>query len=406
MKNILYISSLCSPRVIDYIFNTSVIKPGLAVQKFHRLLAEGLAFHNKYCCVETLSIIPVVSKSHHQRLWNIPSEVIDNIHYKYIPTINLPVLKNVIIFIYAFSKTTLWNLVRRREDKVAIFDVRSLTVTTSALLACKLTNTKTIAIVTDVPNLTMRDSYQQNDVKSKVINSFITKIIGNFDGYLLLTEPMNEVVNRHHKPYIIMEGLVDAKMVANTNLLEHKSSERILIYAGGIYEKYGIKKLIEAFSKLEDDDLRLHIYGHGEMEKDMPYYMSLDKRVVYRGIVSNNIVVERQLEATLLINPRSSTEEFTKYSFPSKNMEYMASGTPIVTTLLPGMPKEYIPFVYLFTDESIDGIYQTLNNLLLKPKEELNEFGYHAKQFVLENKSNYSQAKRLLSFLEEIDVFF
>ena len=82
----------------------------------------------------------------------------------------------------------------------------------------------------------------------------------------------------------------------------------------------------------------------------------------------------------------------------------MASGTPIMTTLLPGMPIEYIPFVYLFTDESIDGIYQTLNNLLLKPKEELSEFGFHAKQFVLENKSNYIQAKRLLSFVEDIDV--
>ncbi len=403
MKKIFYISTLCSPWLIDYIFNTSVIKPGLAVQKFHRLLVEGLAFHNKSCCVETLSTLPISSKIHHQRLWNISSEVLDNIHYKYIPTINLPVLKNVIICIYAFVKTALWNLVGRREDKVAIFDVRNLTITISALLACKLTNTKSIAIVTDLPNL-ITEGHMPNNLTSKVFNSLLTKILGYFDGYLLLTEQMNEVVNRHHKPYIIMEGLIDAKMVATTNLLELKSSERILLYAGGIYEKYGIKKLIEAFLKLEDDDLRLHIYGEGEMKKDMPYYMSLDKRVVYQGIVPNNIVIERQLEATLLINPRSSTEEFTKYSFPSKNMEYMASGTPIVTTLLPGMPIEHIPFVYLFTDESIDGIYQTLNNLLLKPKEELHKFGYHAKQFVLENKSNYIQAKRLLSFLEDIDV--
>ena len=120
MKNILYISTSSSPRLIDYIFNTSVIKPGLAVQKFHRLLANGLAFNNKSCCVETLTHIPVASKTHHQRLWNIPSEVIDNIHYKYITTINLTVIKNVIIFVYAFVKTALWNLIGRQEDKVAI----------------------------------------------------------------------------------------------------------------------------------------------------------------------------------------------------------------------------------------------------------------------------------------------
>ena len=55
--------------------------------------------------------------------------------------------------------------------------------------------------------------------------------------------------------------------------------------------------------------------------------------------------VAEELKATLLVNPRPTTEEFTIYSFPSKNMEYMASGTPLLTTKLPGMPEEYHQYV-------------------------------------------------------------
>lgn len=64
----------------------------------------------------------------------------------------------------------------------------------------------------------------------------------------------------------------------------------------------------------------------------------------------------RNKKATLLINPRPSNEEFTKYSFPSKNLEYMASGTPLLATDLPGIPAEYKRYEYIIENENIDGI--------------------------------------------------
>ena len=36
-------------------------------------------------------------------------------------------------------------------------------------------------------------------------------------------------------------------------------------------------------------------------------------------------IVKEEKKSTLLVNPRFTNEEYTKYSFPSKNMEYMAS---------------------------------------------------------------------------------
>lgn len=401
-KNILYISSLCSPDLLNYIFSTSSEKPGQAVQKFHRLLVEGLAMNNEICIVETLSTIPVSPHSHKKRIWNNKSETIGSINFNYIPTINLPILKNIMVLSISFIKVLLWNLSKLKKDKVVICDPLNFNISASALLACKLTGVKTIAILTDLPVLMNPISYNKKKIKYIVYDFIVSKLLLKFNGYILLTSQMNQIVNPKHKPYLVMEGLVDTKMETSLNLIENKAKTRILIYAGGIYEKYGIKKLIEAFMRLEDDNLRLNIYGSGEMEKDMPYYMQTDSRIQYQGIINNNIVVEKLITATLLINPRPSHEEFTKYSFPSKNMEYMVSGTPLVTTRLPGMPQEYEPFVYLFEDESVEGMHLTLKLLLSKPPKELHKFGLYAKNWVLNEKSNYKQSLRVLEFINEI----
>lgn len=403
MKNlqkneILYLSGLCSPNFKDYLFKTLKAKPGQEAQKFHQLLVEGFGMYPDACQIETLSVIPVISKSHKKRFWNSPSEKVGNILYNYIPMINLPILKDFTVFIYSFFKIFSWSLLKKGRNKVVICDTLKFSIASAGTLACKFARIKIVGIITDLPDL-MVGNKRKYDFKYKVYKRLSYSLISNYDKYVILTDQMNDVVNPYHKPYIIMEGLVDIEMTKRNNSLVLKDFNRILLYAGGIYEKYGIKKLIEAFMRLHDENLRLHIYGPGDMQSEMPYYMNLDNRIVYKGIVPNNEVVDAQLKATLLINPRPTDEDFTKFSFPSKNMEYMVSGTPILTTKLPGMPLEYYEYVYFFEDESVEGMTNTLKDLLLKPDKELMCFGSKARQFVLNNKSNLIQAKRILDFL-------
>lgn len=225
----------------------------------------------------------------------------------------------------------------------------------------------------------------------KICNFFMCR----YDSYIILTEQMNSIVNPNQKSYVVVEGMVDFNMETVTNTLDNKYSEKIIIYAGALYEKYGVKKLIEAFIKLRMDDARLWLFGSGEMEGEIRNYEKIDSRIRYFGVVPNEIVVREELKATLLVNPRPSDEEFTKYSFPSKNMEYMVSGTPILTTPLQGMPKEYYDFVYLFEDESEEGITKTLFYILSLSKTELHEKGRNAKEFVLKKKSNLVQANNI-----------
>ena len=112
-------------------------------------------------------------------------------------------------------------------------------------------------------------------------------------------------------------------------------------------------------------------------------------------------IVDKERKATLLINPRPTHEKFVKYSFPSKNMEYMASGTPLLTTKLTGMPKDYYPYIYLFDEESVDGYACALERVLGLSSEELFEKGRIAKQFVLEKKNYLVQTDRILNLIFE-----
>ncbi len=395
--HIQYVSTVCSQRVLKNIFDSSIVKPGLAVQKFHRLILEGLSSH-KDIQVKTLSSLPIIPSSNDRLVWNLKSEIVKDIQFNYIPIVNLPVLKNLIVAIYTFIKIFATNLFRNRNKNVVICDVLNLSITVSAVLACKLSNSKVIALVTDLPSLMVSSSSKRITICTNLISQFISV----FDGYILLTEQMNEVVNPRKRPHIVMEGLVDINMASSVNSLRIKATERIILYAGGIYEKYGVKKLIDAFMLLDDETLRLVIFGSGEMEKDMDSYMLLDNRIIYKGVVHNDEVVRMELEATLLVNPRPTNEEFTKYSFPSKNMEYMVSGTPLLTTLLPGMPSEYYPYVYHFADESITGMAHTLKDILAIEKTELNCFGNKAKLFVLNEKNNIKQANRIINFLSKL----
>ena len=395
---ILYISSVCSPKVLEYIFNTAIIKPGQAIQKFHRLLIGGFSKNKEICEIEVLSSLPISPNGHTRKIWNIKTDRWHGVSFNYVFTLNIPIIKNLIVFILTFSKVLFWRFKNLKEDKIVISDILNISVFWSAFLACKMTKQPIAVIITDLPVHMVSDSRNLSFFK-RVYLQLGSFIIKHVDYYIGLTEQMNVEVNPLGKPFLVMEGLVDEAILSlNHEVIPYKE-KKIILYAGGIYEKYGVKKLLDAFVDLKDENYELHIYGDGDLEDAMTNYTELDTRIHYFGVVPNSVVVQELFNASLLVNPRPASEEFTKFSFPSKNMEYMVSGTPLLTTVLPGMPKEYHEYVYLLEDESLEGFRNTIQEILSKSSTELNAFGKKSKDFVLNNKSNVIQAKRIINFL-------
>ena len=80
----------------------------------------------------------------------------------------------------------------------------------------------------------------------------------------------------------------------------------------------------------------------------------------------------------------------------------MVSGTPVLTTKLPCFPDEYLPYLYLFHEETVDGMYKDLYEVLSLDNEELEEKGKACRDFVLREKNNVVQSKRILDLINAV----
>jgi glycosyltransferase involved in cell wall biosynthesis len=400
-KNILYVSNVCEPRLFEEIFNKSIIKPGQAAQKFQFLLLEGFAEQIEVNELKTLSVLPITQTINNKIFWKEKSVKSKRIQFSYVPLIQIPVIKDIVVLLFTFLKVFKSNFKSSQSEKVVIANVLNLVVSIASITACKLSGVKCIALITDLPTFMNPVDGGKLQLKFKYYKILANYFINKYDGYVLLTEQMNAVVNPSNKPYLIMEGLVDNNMKEEHVIT--KNEKRVILYAGALYEKYGVKNLVDAFSNIQDDTAELHLYGGGDMSLLLPDYQKKDSRIKYFGIVPNSQVVKALSEATLLINPRPTHEEFTKYSFPSKNVEYMVSGTPLICTNLPGMPSEYHNYIYLLESDDVPTIELKLRELLLLSAEELMEKGKVAKEFVLREKSNINQTNRIIHFINSID---
>ncbi len=236
---------------------------------------------------------------------------------------------------------------------------------------------------------------------SDFLKRFNNRLFRKTDAFILLTDEMSKRVNPDNKPYIVLEGHVDANapQPEEQTPYELEDGKRVIMYAGSLKRIYGIVNLVEGFIKADIPDAELRIYGDGDYRKELEQLAGQYPSVHYLEIKRNAEIVEEEQKASLLVNPRPRAPEYTKYSFPSKNMEYMASGTPTLTTKLPGMPTEYYPYVYLLEDESPDGVAAKLREIFSAPFEERKQKALSARRFVSENKSNIVQSRKILDFL-------
>jgi glycosyltransferase involved in cell wall biosynthesis len=224
------------------------------------------------------------------------------------------------------------------------------------------------------------------------------KLQSRYDGYIYLTEAMAQVV-APGKPYMVMEGIAD---LSNVVPPEEKTGIKAVMYAGMLHEKYGIPELLEAFSNLDRADTELWLFGDGTAVPRILQAAERDSRIRYFGTVTRGEILDYERKATLLVNPRDPGEDFTQYSFPSKTIEYMLSGTPLLTTRLKGIPEGYFDYVFSANTNSPEELTRVLCHALAHTPEQLRKFGTDAQQFIVKNKGAQGQTARILEFFEEV----
>lgn len=391
LYNIHIYNTLCSNRTYDILFKEHGVTSGNAAQYFYYLLATGLA-EQKNVTVKVNSLLPVNSKDQKKVFWKSENNIENNIWFKSIPIINIILLRNILVNIYVFFQILFTRFPKNKEN-IILTDFLKLTLNLSVILASKIRGVKTITVITDMPGEGVTQATFLGRVRDK-INIYLT-----YDFYVCVTKQLNKQLNRKNKPAVIIESFANICLKDVPNLFENKFSERVLVYAGSLYERYGLKTLIEAFIQIPDADLRLYFYGIGPFKEEIDKFAKLDPRVKYKGVVNHSEMMQVLIRSTLLINPRPSHEVFTRYSYPSKNLEYMSTGTPLLTTKLQGIPADHEQYIFVIEEESIQGVKKAIQKILKMDLNDIHAFGLRSKNFVLLKKNNIKQASKIISIL-------
>lgn len=382
---ILYLSALAAPSVYLKRLEEGSLTGGYQVQRFNGSIVRGLA---ELTDVTALSALPF------KRGVAAPRTDVCEAGARFISIENTAGLlhkpANIIRLVREGSRVL---SEVRGEESLIICDAVSHAASAAALRLSKKFGIPAVAIVTDLPEV-------MYDGRQNLFGRISASLMKKYSAYILLTEAMDPIANPKGRPHVVMEGLCAPDSVEPRR--PHKSGPRIAVYSGSLWrESAGLERLIEGFRLAAIENCELHFYGTGELEGDILRAHEECSAIRYMGSLDNESMARRLRECDLLINPRPSDADFCKYSFPSKTMDYMASGVPVLMTRLPGVPSEYLERVFLIEDESPSGMAAALSEVLSKSESELFEFGEEARRFVLTEKSYSAQCRRLAEFFRE-----
>ena len=313
---------------------------------------------------------------------------------------NLMVYKTYSMENVLYKYISKWANVNNSEDELIILTYTPYFPFINAVNKIKKRhpNVKLVSIVTDLVDDMMNFASNKNILKQLQVILEIKetkKLYKNIDKFVLLSTHMEEKIPEAKGRSIVVEGICSEKSYVPII----KSEVRTILYTGTLQEFSGVRDLVNAFLNTSNLNYRLIICGKGKLSQFITDASKKDSRIIYKGMLPREEVLKLQKEATLLINPRKPSHSITKYSFPSKTMEYLSSGTPMIGYKLEGIPKEYYNYYYTIDDLSDETLVKTIDKTLSLPHDVLNEKAQSAYHFIMDNKTAQKQVKRIIDFI-------
>ena len=315
--------------------------------------------------------------------------------------INLPWFKQQMRTWIAARKLKAWIRSNAQNRTVVIYTQYLPYMRAIAKVKKQFPELKAAVIITDLPNDLGLPSGRKGLMKrleTKMGEQSIA-LCREMDGFILLTEPMAEALNISHKPYVVIEGLIQETQ--NANLFQDISNEKpVILYTGTLEQGLGIAEMLEAFEQMPEYEL--WVCGQGNMRAEVEAAANRCANIRYYGFVPQKEALALQARADALINPRQPNSVFTKYSFPSKTLEYMRSGKPVLCCKLEGIPADYDEYLHYMPATGSSGIKAAVAKLMQLPVDARISMGKAAQAYVYEHKNPKVQCRKLVALLRKL----
>lgn len=317
---------------------------------------------------------------------------------KFLPTLNIKLVKNFIWNILSYLFILKWAAQYKRENRnILVYNIYLPSIST-LYNAAKRTKSKLFAILYDlgVPpkrlglsKVTMW-AYRVGERKAK-------KYIPKLDGRVVINE---KIVTDYapEKDYLLIDGGINQKVADHLFPLEPLKNNRFtLVLAGMLWDQNGTKLVLDMMASNPELPVEVIFAGKG---KDVPLIEEAakkDSRIVYKGMLDMTELFEVYRNADILLNLRM--EEETDYHFPSKLLEYLATGKHVISTPIAHAQRDYGQFLTTLSNPTSESLANTIRLIIRQGKDALFYQGIKARRFMVEKRSWIYQTKRIENYI-------
>lgn len=397
IESILFLGTLVpeNKEFINYAFNRS----GNSVQDG---ICEELSFKTN---LEFISFRPIPSFPKSKKIFLKNSiKQYNNFRLILIPFINLIILKTICGIVLTTFYSIKWALRNRNKNKaIIVYNAYTPPIFIVYFLGI-ITNSKTLIILYD---LGIPPKSLKLDLKRRIIYNlveFFAKIfIPKMNGRIIINDAIKNDYAKG-KPCLLIDGginkITEKKLL---NIIKANNKNYVFLVAGSLWEANGIKFIIEGMKKIKNPNIEIYFAGKGV---ELDYILKSakeDSRIKYIGNLSFDELITIYNKVDVLLNLRISNNSECKYLFPSKIIEYLATGKYVISTNISHIEKEYGQFCYVLKENDENSLIKAIQETVSKNKDELHSYGEQARQYILRTHTWEIQTNKILEYLIKIN---
>ena len=383
--NVLIFSSAMREHDFALYQEEAKIKPNPSNQNFYYKLIKALATNNNVSVVSHRPLVKGMFKR-----GNLESDTVSDGKIKFYYTQN----KCSKAFKLLKEKASIEKAAKQAVDDfmsnefIIVTDTLRLNLLKAAKKIAKQYDVKIVGMLTDNPlNLSSGSNF---------LNGYLVSQASDLDGYLALTNGLVNVYNSSAPSYVF-EGLVTEESEGKKDPIFN-----YFYFGGSLYERYGVKTLVDAFHK-SNIKSKLVLAGSGPLADYIEQMAEDDYRILYLSQLSKEKNIAYMRNSIANINPRPLDAHMDSESVPSKLLEYLSIGTPVISTKYPKLYSTFKDDVSWIDGNSVEDMKSALESYDVTNQEQYLKKAATARRKVFEFYGLNVQAESIDHFLAEVN---
>ncbi len=327
----------------------------------------------------------------------------DSVCVTMVPFINIIGLKHLTRFLATFFFTLWWAIRNRSSNRVIIMHGVQSCKLWGALLACTLAPSITIPFLTDDVGIPLK--WESAWIrKIRKLDVFLIKAALQYVSGVIAMTPQLASKLTPGKLSLIIPAIHNPSVVQVNQFRKRDRNTFSIGYFGTLNRDYGIELLLSAFKLANRDKWKLVIAGAGDLQEEIRCMATTDRRVMYLGFLSLDEMVQAYQVVDVLVNPRRTSVPIASLAFPSKLVEYLGTGKPVITTDLSTLDKDFRDHLIVMQTDTPEELIRCLDEVASWTDEQLESWRDKTMAFVRNELSPSTQGKKIRRFVDSLSI--